>query len=135
MGFVITAKEYELMTEGIHNVTITEVQDLGPQDSAWGVQDRMRVIFTADDQKGKKGDPVQTALTLTKSIGPKSSFFKLLTQLGLGTPGMKNFDPDTLIGIKVQVVIEHKESKDGRIFANIATVLKRGRSVTVVQEV
>jgi hypothetical protein len=127
MALVVVKKQYELMTEGIHNITITQVQDLGLVDTKNGVKDRLRIILTADDQKAKDGSRVDTQLTFTKSLGPKSNLRKFLVQLGFN-PGVE-FDMDSLIGLKAQVLIEHNDY-EGTTYANVQAVLKRSRSTT-----
>lgn len=119
---VIKDKVYENLSEGLHNVTITKVDDLGPQETNFGTKDRIRVIFTAADQKDKEGKPVDARMTFTKSLHSKSGFVKqLLSPLGISAG--TEFDTDELVGTKCQVVIQHKES-DGKVYANVTAVLR-----------
>lgn len=119
---VIKDKVYEQLTEGLHNVTITKVEDLGPQETQFGTKDRLRAIFTASDQKDKEGKPVDARMTFTKSLHAKSGFVKqLLSPLGI-TAGSE-FDTDDLVGTKCQIVITHKEV-DGKNYANVTAVLR-----------
>jgi hypothetical protein len=121
MSLVIKDKVYEQMTEGLHNVTITKVEDLGLQETNFGTKDRARIVFTAADQKDKEGRAVDVLMTVTKSLHSKSALGKLLTSLGV-TVGAE-FDLNDIVGTKCQVVVQHKES-EGRTYANIASVLK-----------
>lgn len=122
MSLVIKDKVYEQLTEGLHNVTITKVEDLGPQETQFGTKDRLRVIFTASDQKDKEGQPVDVRMTFTKSLHAKSGLVKqLLSPLGF-TVG-NEFDANDIVGTKAQVVIQHKES-DGKTYANVTAVLR-----------
>lgn len=119
---VIKDKVYENLSEGLHNVTITKVEDLGPQETQFGTKDRIRVIFTASDQKDKEGKPVDARMTFTKSLHAKSGFVKqLLSPLGISAGS--EFDTDELVGVKCQVVIQHKEN-DGKTYANVTAVLR-----------
>lgn len=122
MSLIIKDKVYELLTEGLHNVTITKVEDLGPQETQFGTKDRIRVIFTAADQKDKEGVPVDCRMTFTKSLHVKSAFVKqLLSPLGFSVAN--EFDANDLTGTKCQVVIQHKES-DGKTYANVTAILR-----------
>lgn len=121
MSLVIKDKVYEQMSEGLHNVTITAVNDLGPQETQFGTKDRARIIFTAADQKDKEGKAVDVFMTVTKSLHNKSALGKLLASLGI--PVGAEFDLNDIVGVKCQVVIQHKES-DGKTYANVASVLK-----------
>lgn len=119
---VIKDKVYEQMSEGLHNVVITKYDDLGLQETQFGTKDRVRIVFQAQDQKDKTGEPINVFMTATKSLHSKSQLGKLLATLKI--PAGAEFDMDDLVGIKCQVVIQHKES-DGKTYANIATVLPR----------
>ena len=50
MSLIVKDRVYEQMTEGLHNVTITKVEDLGVQDTKFGSKDQARIYFTALDQ-------------------------------------------------------------------------------------
>lgn len=122
MSTIIKDKVFEQLTEGLHNVTITKVEDLGPQETQFGTKDRIRVIFTASDQKDKENKPVDVRMTFTKSLHPKSGLVKsLLSPLGISVGS--EFDADDLVGTKCQVVIQHKES-EGKTYANVTAVLR-----------
>ena len=123
MGTIIKKKVYEKMSEGLHTVVITEVTDLGPQDTKFGVKDRIRVVMTAQDQKAEDGSDINVFYTATKSMHIKSQFGKLLANLGFDLD-VEEFDVDNLVGLKFQIVVEHN-TKDGETFANVASVLKR----------
>lgn len=121
MSLVIKDKVYEQLTEGLHNVTISKVEDLGAQETQFGTKDRARIVFTASDQKDKEGKAVDVLMTVTKSLHSKSSLGKLLVQLGI--PVGAEFDLNDIVGTKCQVVIQHKES-EGKTYANVVSVLK-----------
>lgn len=121
MSLVIKDKIYEQMSEGLHNVTITKVDDLGLQETQFGTKDRARIVFQAADQKDSKtGEPINVMMTVTKSLHSKSALGKLLATLKV--PVGAEFDLNDIVGIKCQVVVQHKES-EGKNYANIATVL------------
>ena len=121
MSLVVKKKVYELMSEGLHNVTITRVEDLGLVETQYGVKEKARIYFTAQDQKDKAGEPVDVVMSVNQIISPKSTLGILLSDLGI-TAG-DEFDLNDIIGIKCQVVIKQKES-DGKTYANIDSVLK-----------
>ena len=121
MSLVIKERVYENLSEGLHNVTISRIEDLGLQETNFGTKDRARIYFTASDQKAKDGSAVDATMTVTKSLHSKSALGKLLASLGVVVGA--EFDLNDIIGTKCQVVIQHKES-DGKTYANIASVLK-----------
>lgn len=121
MSLIVKQKEYELMSEGLHNVAITRIDDLGKVDTQYGTKEKARIIFTALDQKAKDGGAVDALMTVNTIITTKSTLGKLLNSLGI-TAG-NEYDMNSLVGTKCQVVIQHNES-DGKTYANIVTVLK-----------
>jgi len=119
---IIKDKVYENLSEGLHNVVIKKVDDLGAEETNFGTKDRIRVTFEAQDQKDKEGKPVNVTVKYTKSLHAKSAFVKtLLAPLGISAG--TEFDTDALVGTKCQVVIQHKES-DGKTYANVTAVLR-----------
>ena len=124
MALVVKAKQYELMSEGLHNVVINRVEDLGKVDTANGVKEMARVYFKALDQTSKDGSDVESSIRVNCVLGAKSRLRKeILNPLGI-TAG-NEFDLNNLIGIKCQAVIQHNESEsDGKTYANIASLLK-----------
>jgi hypothetical protein len=119
MSLVIEKRVSEQMTEGLHSVTITKVEDLGLQETRFGMRDCTAIYFTPDDHR--EGKPVDVRMRLVKSLHPESSLGKLLTALNL--PFGDRLDLNVLVGVRCEVVIQH-EMKDGQIYANIAAVLK-----------
>jgi hypothetical protein len=116
------------MSEGLHNVTITRVEDLGLQETMYGSKDQARIYFTAQDQKDKEGKAVECPMTVTCSLHPKSKLAKLLNTLGIQF-SEETFDLNVVVGIKCQVVIEQAENKDsGQPYAKIVSVLKTRKS-------
>jgi hypothetical protein len=118
MSLVVRERIHENMSEGLHSVTITKVEDLGLQETRFGMKECAAIYFTAHQKEGK---PVDVRLRVVKSLHPESSLVRLLTALSV--PFGDTFDLTDLVGIKCQVVIQHKE-KEGKTYANIAAVLK-----------
>lgn len=56
MSIVVQEKVFELPDEGVHNVVISEVVDLGVVDTKFGPKDRVRVVFDVLDQKDSTGE-------------------------------------------------------------------------------
>jgi hypothetical protein len=127
-SLVIKPKTYEHLTEGLHNVTITKVEDLGLQETNFGTKDRARIIFSAADQKDKEGKPVDALMSVTKSLHSKSQLGKLLAALKV--PVGAEFDLNDIVGMKCQVVIQHTE-KDGKTYGNIASVIPVSKRETI----
>jgi hypothetical protein len=126
MSLIIRARVCDSMSEGLHSVTITKVEDLGLQATRSGTKEMAAIYFTADDQNDKEGRAVDACLKVIQTLHPKSNLVKLLTQLGV--PFGDTFDLNEVVGISCQVVIQHEE-KEGKSYANVVAVLtlrKRG---------
>jgi hypothetical protein len=118
------------MSEGLHEVTITRVEDLGLQETRSGTKEMAAIYLTADDQNDGEGRPFDACLRVIQSLQPESNLVKLLTQLSV--PFGEVFDLNEVVGISCQVVIQHEE-KEGKIYANIAAVLKTRKRACVVE--
>ena len=127
---VIKDKVYETATEGLHNATITKVEDLGLQETTYGTKDRARIVFRMDDQKDKEGFPVEVWMPVTKSLHSKSSLGKFLAALKIQAQGQ--FDLNDIVGLQLQVVIVQKEV-EGKLYANIATVIPLKKNVVATE--
>jgi hypothetical protein len=130
MATVIKQKEYELMEEGLHNVVVSRIEDLGKVETQHGVKEMAEVWFKALDQKAKDGGDVEARIRVNCVLGAKSTLRKsILGPLGI-VPG-KEFDLNSLVGVKCQILIQHNTIEDGRTFANVSSVLKTKKSQEV----
>jgi len=125
MGIVITKKVYELADEGLHNVVISRIDDVGLVETQNGMKDKAAIYFTCLDQKAKDGGEVDLRYLVNKVITAKSTLGKLLAALKI-TAG-DNFDMDDLIGIKAQVVVQHNKAENGNTYANITSFIPTKR--------
>jgi len=125
MGIVITKKVYELADEGLHNVVISRIDDVGLVETQNGTKDKAAIYFTCLDQKAKDGGDVDLRYLVNKVISDNSTLGKLLAALKI-TAG-NNFDMDDLIGIKAQVVVQHNKSENGNTYANITSFIPTKR--------
>jgi hypothetical protein len=120
MSLVINAVD-EQMSEGLHSVTITRVEDLGLQETRFGPKECAAIYFTPDYQNDAKGKPVDACLKVIQTLHPNFNVAKLLTQLSV--PFGDVFDLNELIGISCEVVVQHREG-DGKIKAYVVAVLE-----------
>jgi hypothetical protein len=128
MSVVIKKQEYEKATEGLHNLIVSKVEDLGVLDSKNGPKQFVRIVSTVLDQKDKEGKAIEVFQRFSASLGAKSFLTKFLGQLGYTNVGTE-FDIEELVGVKYQAVIEHTE-KDGQTYANVASVIKQKKTTS-----
>jgi hypothetical protein len=136
---LLKEKEFELVSEGIHSLTITEVEDLGMVETTYKGQTRtsprLRIQITANDQKDKEGKPVSLNMFATQSLGTKSTLGKFLRNLLGDSFNPKSFETDDLIGYKFQAVVDHNTSDTtGKTYANIGSILKNRKPAVTTSE-
>ena len=119
MGIVIKKTVYEKADEGIHNVVLSRIEDIGLVETVqYGTKDQFAMYFTCLDQKGKDGGDVDLRYVVTKKLTPKSKLGQMLADLNI-TFSEDSFDTDDLVGVKCQVVVRHNKADNGNVYANI----------------
>jgi hypothetical protein len=121
MSIVVKDKVYELADEGVHSAVISEVKDLGLVETTFGTKDRVQFTLEVLDQKDTEGEPIKVFVRANKSLHHKSTLGNMLNQLSVPVNG--EFDLEDLVGMKVQVVIQHNENQ-GKTYANVTSFLK-----------
>lgn len=122
---IIKKKEYEKADEGIHNVVISRVEDIGLVETQNGVKDKFAIFFTCQDQTAKDGSDVDIRYTAAKVITPRSTLGKMLAALKIEAGD--DFDTDDLVGVKCQVVVQHNKADNGNVYANITSFIPTKR--------
>ena len=124
-------REYESLSEGVHQAVVADVIDEGVKETAWGPKQRFRVVFMSDEADSNgytktvsiflKTKPAEAGKPLT--FHTKSNAYKDLVKI-LGKEVPNGFDLEQLIGIRKGLVIQHSEDKEGTIWANVTGYLK-----------
>ena len=117
---------YTPAPDGVNNAVCVDVVDLGLVDTQWGKKPKLRLVWEVE-AKQPNGKRFLVVQSYGASIGPKSTLRKHLK----GWRGrdftpeeLKGFDIEKIIGAPCQIVVVHNESEDGRVLANVETVLK-----------
>lgn len=117
---------YKPAPEGLNNAVCIDVVDLGMVDTQWGKKPKVRLVWEVE-AKQDDGKPFRVVQSYGASVGPKSTLRKHLK----GWRGrdftpeeLKGFDLEKIIGVNCQLIVIHNESDDGRVFANVETILK-----------
>jgi hypothetical protein len=123
-------KQYELASEGIHRAQLKEIKDLDPAPDSRGEEHkRLRFIWELKDQMTSFGGPIKVFQTFNLSLHPQSFLSRAIFDITGGEPG-REFDLDRLIGVEVDLVIKHNAAPDGRVYANVATILRQTAAET-----
>lgn len=132
-----TGSDYEPIEEGLYPAICVTVAGIGPQDTPWGVKEKLILTFelpTVRREWTKDGEtqegPAHLSNTYTASISPNAALRGVL-EGWRGRPftpeELHGFDLVNILGKPCQVLIKHNTAKDGRVFANIAEILKPGK--------
>jgi hypothetical protein len=137
-------KEFPLMPEGVQQVVISEVKDLGllpvPQDII--AKNRAEAVKKGQDPNKVKTEVHKVRLRyvnatgdsiieqFTVSLHERSKLLPRVTQIIGKSPGEK-FDLETLVGTQIQLVVTHTDKGDKK-YANVAAVMKPAPGQAVV---
>jgi len=124
MAIVATKKEqkdFEIPADGLYQAVLADVIDLGNLPTNYGEKHRVRFIFILPDTDSE-GRPFRLMQQMTLSLHEKSIMFKAVRRL-LGKDPGESLDLETLIGKQCQLDVIQNEGAEGKMYANIATIL------------
>lgn len=119
-----SGKDFEPVSEGVHNAVLGDVVDKGMQQTAFGEKHKVMFVWLTDeaDEDGKTKYVFQS---FTASLHEKATLRKAVKAIRLGKDiDGDSFDIETLVGSQVQLVIQHNEANNGKVYANVASILK-----------
>jgi hypothetical protein len=128
---VVKKQGFELPGTGLSIGTLSCVEDLGlvaSKNVSWKPREKVRLTF-ALDQKNQSGQPITLRVDLTKSLWEKSNLTKYIDALcgsdgvAKGIPEGETVELTQLIGRSCQLLIKHHTGSDGRVWANVESVL------------
>lgn len=127
-----SGKDFEPVSEGVHAAVLADVVDKGIVPTAFG--DKHKVMFTfVTDEADENGSMKYVFQSFTASLHEKATLRKAVKAIqgGKDIDG-SDFDLETLIGRQVQLVVQHNEGRDGKVYANVASILKpKGPTVNI----
>jgi len=134
-------REFEALSEGLHQGIIADVIDEGIKESQWGPKRRFKVVFMTDEADSNgytktvatflKTKPPEAGKPLTFHV--KSNAYKELVKI-LGKDVPNGFDLEQLIGIRKGLIIQHSEDAQGTVWANIVGYMKPTSNTVQVPE-
>lgn len=123
MSINIPRKTFDPHPVGRHTGTIVAVEDLGLQESEYGVHHRVTVRVESDSVFQDDGTLFSILQWLTLSSSPKSNlrkFREAVLDRSLTREEEAGFDPETeLIGKRISYRVDHREKQDGGLRAVI----------------
>lgn len=129
---ISTGGSFTPLPDGMYTVQVMDVNFLEKHVTSFAPQgkDFLEYKFAVLDEVAVEGGTTRGRNLwdrMSPSLNEKARMFKFVRAI-LGAEAMKslpkNFDPESLVGKQVTVVVENTASKDGmRTFANIANYL------------
>lgn len=119
-------QEFPLCPDGLHATVLVDTVDLGQQESKFGAKHKLSLVFETqtvdeDDQ------PYILVKRYTWSLHEKSNLRKDLERFRghkLETSELKEgVDLEAYIGMSCNILVVHNEVEDGKVYANIESVL------------
>ena len=125
---------FEPLDEKVHKAVVLNVGEPYEKpdrfsDDPDATKEFFNVTYGSQEQLMENGDPMVITKPYTKSLHPKSNFYRDLVAI-LGRPlspeETKNgFTPASIEGEECQIIVEHSPRNDGSgIWANVSKVLK-----------
>lgn len=112
--------------EGQHLAVLADISDLGKRNTHFGPKDQLRFKWFVQ-QTGKDARELSVISTYTKSLGQGANLVKAISDI-TGAPPADGFDTDSLIGANARLIIKHKTTPDGRVYANVIAILRPGKN-------
>lgn len=129
-----SGKDFEPVSEGVHAAVLAEVVDKGICETAFGPKHKVMLVWLTDeaDEDGKTKYVFQS---FTASLHEKAGLRKAVKAIrgkDLGADEA-NFDVESLKGSQAQLVIQHNEAANGRVYSNVQAIMKAkpGTRVTI----
>ena len=116
--------DFEPVSEGVHSAVLADIIDLGKVQTAFGEKDKVRFVWLTDEAD-ENGRTKRVSKSYTKSLHEKANLRKDVEKI-LGKPlgSAQSFDVEKLIGAQNQLVIEHNEGTDGKVYGNVKAIMK-----------
>lgn len=115
---------FDRPSEGWHEANLVEVQEANDIVSQFdhGKRPRPKVFLVFRIQEGEDGAVQDVPHLYTRSLHPKARLFQhLQSWLGLDDD-VDEFDLEQLVGRRCRILVKHRKSSRGRIFAKVANI-------------
>jgi hypothetical protein len=118
-----SGKDFEPVSEGVHAAVLAAVVDKGIQPTAFGDKHKVMFVWLTDeaDENGKTKFVFQS---FTASLHEKAGLRKAVKAIRGKDIDGADFDIESLIGSQNQLVIQHNEAANGKVYANIQAIMK-----------
>jgi len=118
-----SGKDFEPVSEGVHAAVLAAVVDKGIVPTAFG--DKRKVMFVwLTDEADEDGKTRLVFQSFTASLHEKAGLRKAVKAIRGKDIDGQDFDVESLVGSQNQLVIQHNEAANGKVYANVSAILK-----------
>ena len=130
----IATKQFDILEEGMHDVVLAAIQDLGMVQSSFDGTERQKVRFVwlSNEKDSETGEPILVMQSMTNSLHEKATLRKTIKGILGKDPGDKPLADENLVGTQCQIVVAHGEG-NGRKYANVVSVMRQKKGGTTVE--
>src|SRR5215831_14712953 len=119
---------FDLPPAGVHPAVCYRIIDLGTQPTQYGP--KRRIMFSwelLDENNSATGNPLTISRSYNLSSERKSALRadiegwlgRVLTKTDFG-----RFDLGSLLGMACTLVVKHEQKSDGRVYANVVSIMQ-----------
>jgi len=121
--------DFEPVSEGIHAAVLADIVDLGVIETGFGPKEKVQFVWLTDEAD-ENGRTKYLFKRYTKSLHEKASLRKDFIKIAgrdLTAEEIKSGRVDIeaeLLGKQNQLLVEHSEGREGKVFANVQAIMK-----------
>ncbi len=123
MAIIIARPKREFPPEGVHRASVSKVEAI--DQSEYGPN--VRFVFDLEDVFREDGSPHRVFRSCATKLTPKAALTGVIGGiLGRALTAAEaegGFDVETLTGYLVQLVVKHKKSEAGNIYAVVESIV------------
>jgi len=128
--------EYPLCPDGLHSAVLVDAVDLGKQESPWGAKHKLSLVFETQLQDEEANHYI-LAKRYTWSLHEKSNLRKDLERFRGEKFSLdelsQGIDLEAFLGMSCNLLVVHNAVEDGKVYANIESVLPYKNSTGTVE--
>jgi hypothetical protein len=112
--------------EGLHQAVCVDVHDLGLKTTPWGDKHKVLIVWQLDAIDPETHKRFQVRKQYTLSLSDKANLRKDLEcwrGRKFTNDELQGFDVEKLLGANCQLQVAHNLSDDGKVYANVQTLV------------
>lgn len=112
--------------EGLHHAVCVDVVDLGIVDSPHGPKEKVRIVWQVNALNPVSGHRFDVRRSYNRTLHEKAALRKDLESWrgqAFTDAELKGFDVEKVLGANAQLQVIHRETDDGKTYANVQSIV------------